>query len=127
MRTPKIVAVDFDGTLTLTDDYPYALNPNCKAFQTLLKFKHHGGKVILWTCRMGKPLETAVTFCKALGLTFDAVNENIPEQIQKWLESNPTATISPKVYADVYIDDRGNTGEIDWRKIDVLLNGKREY
>ena len=109
-----IVAVDFDGTLTRTDDYPRA-QPNHIGFHVIRKFQERGGKVILWTC-----LEYAVAFCGAFGLTFDAVNRNLPEMEQKWLQS--CHTVSPKVFADVYVDDRGNTG-VDWEAIDKLLNG----
>ena len=114
-----IVAVDFDGTLTRTDDYPEA-QPNYIGFHAILKFQKRGGKVILWTCRAGEELEYAVAFCRAFGLTFDAVNRNLPEMEQKWLQSGHT--VSPKVFADVCVDDRGNTG-IDWEAIDKLLNG----
>ena len=114
-----IVAVDFDGTLTKTDDYPEA-QPNYIGFHAILKFQKRGGKVILWTCRAGEELKDAVAFCGAFGLTFDAINRNLPEMEQKWLQSGHT--VSPKVFADVYVDDRGNTG-INWKAIDKLLNG----
>ena len=94
-----IVAVDFDGTLTRTDDYPEA-QPNYIGFHAILKFKKRGGKVILLTCRAGEELEYAVDFCRTFGLTFDAVNSNLPEMEQKWLQSGHT--VSPKVFADVY-------------------------
>ena len=42
-----MVAVDFDGTLTRTDDYPRA-QPNLIGFHVIRKFQERGGKVILW-------------------------------------------------------------------------------
>lgn len=57
-------------------------------------------RLILWTCREGDQLERALQWCYAHGLTFDAVNDNLPDHITTW-GNNPR-----KVYADVYIDDR---------------------
>ena len=59
-----IVAVDFDGTLTRTDDYPGA-QPNHIGLHVIRKFQERGGKVILWTCRAGEELDDAVAFCGA--------------------------------------------------------------
>lgn len=93
-----VVAVEFDGCL-VTDRYPNTGQSNDALFRELIKFRENGGNVILWTCRDGKPLETAVRYCEALGLKFDAVNKNLPERIAA-LGSDPR-----KVRADYYIDD----------------------
>ena len=45
-------------------------------------------------------MDDAVNWCASKGLYFDEVNENPPEEIDKW-QSNPR-----KVGADVYIDDK---------------------
>jgi len=94
-----VVAVDFDGCL-VTDRYPKTGESNDNLFRELIKFRKCGGKVILWTCRGGEPLETAVRHCEAMGLRFDAVNENLPERIAA-LGSDPR-----KIGADHYIDDK---------------------
>ena len=75
-------------------------NPNLELFDFLIKRRKHGDKVILWTLREGELLDLAVNFCKGWGLTFDAVNDNIPEMIERW------GCNSRKVSADVYLDDR---------------------
>lgn len=60
-----------------------------------------GCKIILWTCRVGEDLEAAVRWCRMYGIPLDAVNENLPEHIKHF--GNETR----KVYANLYIDDRG--------------------
>ncbi len=50
--------------------------------------------------REGQALDLAIKFCKGFGLSFDVVNDNLPEMVEKWQE-NPR-----KIYADIYIDDR---------------------
>ena len=66
----------------------------------LYEQKEKGAKLILWTCRAGKELLQAITWCAVMGLHFDAVNENLPEMIEKFGRD------TRKVYADEYIDDR---------------------
>ena len=97
-----VYAVDFDGTLCV-NNFPWFGDPNAKLIEFLKREKKRGCKVILWTCRYGMALDAAVRFCKEHGLIFDAVNENLPENIEKF-GNNPR-----KIYADVYIDDRYST------------------
>lgn len=98
-----ILAVDFDGTIA-TDRFPEIGEPLFFAFEMLIKMKENGNKLILWTCRTDTPerayLTEAVEFCRERGLTFDAVNDNLPDA--------PFADKgnSRKVYADQYIDDK---------------------
>lgn len=94
-RTP-IIAVDFDKTLSLNVAYPDVGEPNLKLIDWLNNQRVEcGAKLILWTCREGKPLEDAIEFCKNNGLTFDAVNENLTE----------IGFDCRKIVASVYIDD----------------------
>ena len=51
-----IVAVDFDGTLTIGDNYPKIGEMNMVAIQYLKQYKKLGGKLVLWTCRSGLSL-----------------------------------------------------------------------
>jgi uncharacterized pyridoxamine 5'-phosphate oxidase family protein len=96
---PRIVAVDFDGTL-VEDKFPEIGRPNVTLFKALKRWQTEGVKVILWTCRNNDALEAAVKFCRDMGLEFDAVNENLPEV--KELYGGDTR----KVFADLYIDDK---------------------
>ncbi len=95
-----IIAVDFDGTIC-QDMYPHIGPANEHLIRELIEIKKHGARLILWTCRGGEQLEEAVLFCQKHGLLFDAVNENLPESIEKY------GGDSRKITADVYIDDRG--------------------
>ena len=100
---PKIVAVDFDGTL-VEDNFPEIGKLNADLFRCVKYLKEKGVKVVLWTSRNfhgGRDLlEEAVEFCSGLGLEFDAVNENIQE-VQEL-----TGEDTRKIYADLYIDDK---------------------
>ena len=95
----KIIAVDFDGTLSL-GIWPNAGPANTELIDFLKERKKNGDKLILWTCREGEALKSAVEWCPRKGLVFDAVNDNIPEMIEKY------GTNSRKVSCDYYIDDR---------------------
>lgn len=102
-KLPKIVAVDFDGTL-VEDRFPEIGEPIQVMFQLCKQLKAVGVKLILWTSRDNdspqRNLDAAVGFCANQGLIFDAVNRNIPEVIS--LFHNDTR----KVYADLYLDDK---------------------
>lgn len=94
---PKVIAVDFDGTL-VEDSYPDPpKHINHEVLNYCLKQQKLGAKIVLWTCREGDLLAPAITICAENGLIFDAINENIMEGIDYDCR---------KVYADEYIDDR---------------------
>lgn len=101
MSSPKIIAVDFDGTLC-ENKWPDIGFANHKLIFELKVERDNGAKLILWTCRTGEKLAAAVAWCAELGLEFDAVNQNIPEMIEEFGED------TRKIYADEYIDDRAN-------------------
>lgn len=115
---PKIVAVDFDGTL-VEDKYPAIGRVNDTIVSVVKKLQAQGVEVILWSCRDGKQLDDAVQFCRdELGIEFATVNQNHPA-VQK-LFNNDTR----KVYADLYIDDKA----IELSTImEVLIHGRWEY
>ena len=95
----KILAIDFDGTITRHSRYPNIGEANTEFIDWLKKQKEDGCKLILWTCRTGRLLQEAVEFCEKHGLTFDAVNENLPEIIEKF------GGDTRKIFAHKYIDD----------------------
>lgn len=115
---PKIVAVDFDGTI-VSDRYPNIGEPNTILVQQLKNLKHYGVKLILWTCRTDdidrSYLQEAINKCKGLGLEFDAINTNIDE-VKKL-----TGQDTRKVYADIYIDDK--SVEVDILRVLEILKG----
>lgn len=95
-----IIAVDFDGTITEEDLYPNIGKLRTSFINWLINRKQQGDYIILWTCRTGDKLQEAVEICKQNGLTFDAVNKNLYEDIE------PGYSSIRKIIADVYIDDR---------------------
>lgn len=99
----KIYAVDFDGTLSLGAKFPECGKPNLPLIGFLKREKAKGNKLILWTCRVDKDLDAAVKWCEGVGLSFDAINENLPEMVSKF------GNDCRKVYAHKYIDDASVT------------------
>ena len=97
----KIIAVDFDGTLC-AECFPAIGNPNHKLIYALKEQKRLGNKLILWTCRNGERLSEAIAWCTMQGLSFDAINENLPEIIALY------GSDSRKITADIYIDDKSS-------------------
>ncbi|WP_298536136.1 BT0820 family HAD-type phosphatase [uncultured Algibacter sp.] len=101
-----IIAVDFDGTI-VEDAYPKVGKPMIFAFETLKKLQEDGHRLILWTYRCGDRLDEAVEFCKDNGIIFYAVNNSFSEE--KYDNS-----ISRKINADIFIDDRNIGGFPGW-------------
>ena len=118
MSNSIIIAVDFDGTC-VEHEYPSVGMDVEGAVETLLALNNKGHRLILFTMRSGDKLDKAVKWFKDRDIELWAVNEN-PEQKQ-WTES-------PKVFADVYIDDAAlgcpimfidgvRRPVINWRKV----------
>lgn len=122
-RYSRIFAVDFDGTLNLAEKYPLLGEPNEGLFRFLKRRQQAGDKIILWTCREGDYLKSAVKFCRRYGLAFDAVNDNLPEN-KEYFKNN-----SRKVYAHCYVDDRNMyfSGERSEYITSFLRDRKSEY
>lgn len=99
------IAFDFDGTLFGWVERGWSgAKPAGEANLILIniakRVQGNGHKIILWTCREGADLDSAVAACAAHGLVFDAVNCNLPETIEGYCDSR-------KIVADLYVDDRG--------------------
>jgi len=109
------IAVDFDGTI-VEHKYPEIGKTMLFAFETLKELQKRQHELILWTYRAGKELDEAVAFCEKNGIVFYAVNKNFPE------EEFEEDTISRKINADVFIDDRNVGGFPGWSKIWEMLN-----
>jgi hydroxymethylpyrimidine pyrophosphatase-like HAD family hydrolase len=109
-----IIAVDFDGTI-VDHEYPEIGKPKLFVFETLKALQEKGHQLILWTYRAGKELDKAVEYCKKNGVEFYAVNKNYPEEVYD-------DTISRKIIADIYIDDRNFGGFVSWSEIWQMLN-----
>jgi hypothetical protein len=121
-----VVAVDFDGTC-VTHEFPKIGKeiPNC--INVLKRLQSEGARIVLNTMRSdserGNFLSEAVLWLTERGIDLYGVNEN-PTQ-RNW-------TLSPKVYAHIYIDDAAlgaplcehpecNRPAVDWYKVEELL------
>jgi hydroxymethylpyrimidine pyrophosphatase-like HAD family hydrolase len=107
------IAVDFDGTI-VEHEYPGIGKEKLFAFQTLKELNKLGASLILWTFRTGKELEDAVEFCRQNGVEFYAVNKNYPEEIFD-------ESVSRKINADIFIDDKNIGGFPGWSEVWQIL------
>ena len=89
-----VIAVDFDGTC-VTHDYPY-IGSDIGAVPVLKELVDAGYNLVLNTMRSGRLEKDAVKWFKENNIPLYGVNCN-PDQ-KSW-------TSSPKVFADLYIDD----------------------
>lgn len=117
------IAVDFDGTI-VKHRFPYIGEEVPEAFQWLKRFQHMGAELFLWTVRgpdhqqFGDGLTDAVEFCRSKGIEFAGINHNPNCAIK---------TGSPKIHADVFIDDAalgcplvtriGEPPYVDWTRV----------
>ena len=100
------IAVDFDGTI-VEHKFPAIGEELLFAIETLKELQRQQHPIILWTFRSGKELDEAVEYCRQRGLEFYAVNKNYPEEVFE-------DSISRKVNADLFIDDRNIGGFPGW-------------
>jgi hypothetical protein len=107
------IAIDFDGTI-VEHEYPEIGKEKLFAFQTLKELEKKGARLILWTFRAGKELDDAVEYCRKNGIEFYAGNKNYPEEIFD-------DTVSRKIDADIYIDDRNIGGFPGWSGVWQIL------
>jgi hypothetical protein len=122
------IGIDFDGTC-VAHEYP-KIGHDIGAVPVLKRLVENGHRLILNTMRSGKELIEAVEWFKANDIPLYGINEN-PTQKQ-W-------TQSPKVYAQLYIDDAALgcplatplTGGgykrpyVNWEKVEEVLEEHR--
>jgi hypothetical protein len=108
------IAVDFDGTI-VEHEYPKIGKEKLFAFRTLKELEKQGANLILWTFRTGEELEEAIEYCRDNGIEFYAINKNYPEEVID-------ETVSRKIDADIYIDDKNLGGFPGWSEVWQILN-----
>ncbi len=107
------IAVDFDGTI-VEHAYPEIGKEKLFAFQTLKELEKKGARLILWTFRTGRELDEAVEYCRRNGIEFYSVNKSYPEEIVD-------DSVSRKIDADIYIDDKNIGGFPGWSEVWQLI------
>jgi len=123
---PKIIAVDFDGTI-VENAFPEIGKLKEAVAEKIRKEKEKGATIILYTCRRGKDLEEAVEFCKANNIPIDYVNRDADQIVEAFaggdfeglLKESLAEDRYVKPFANEYIDDRAINVE-DWIKEDKL-------
>ena len=105
----RILGLDFDGTVTKVNNYPNVGEFRPGSMDTLKAFQKAGGKVLLWTCRQGRPLAHALDVMDAEGF------------VPNWVNSPTIITQGYKPYYDLLIDDRALGCPLDWFFIGRLL------
>lgn len=103
------IAVDFDGTI-VEHKFPLIGEELLFSIETLKELQRQQHLLILWTFRSGKELDEAVDYCLQRGLEFYAVNKNYPEEVFD-------ESISRKINADLFIDDRNLGGFPGWNVV----------
>ena len=101
-----IIAVDFDGTI-VDFEFPKIGKIKPGVISVLNEMRERGHKIIIWTCRDLGYLAHAKKFMDINSIPYDAINENLTESISPY----------PKIYADLYIDDRQLGGIPEWKDI----------
>ena len=80
----------------------------------MMAFRKAGHKIIIWTCRHGQQEKDVRAFLNEHGIPFDTIN-------------NPIMGAdlgTRKVYADLYIDDKGIRYEDNWDELRRFITGR---
>lgn len=110
-----IIAIDFDGTI-VGHKYPEIGTPILDAKNIINKLYDEGHVIIIWTCRTAFASKNRMeNYLINNNINYDHVNENYSE-----LDFTPW----PKIYADMYVDDRQAGGLPSWVKIYELVQEK---
>jgi len=110
-----IIAVDFDGTI-VEHKFPEVGEEIPSAIRVLKKLQQEGNIIIIWTCRCYPYLTPAIEWMDERGFRPDYINSNA---------HGTPGFATPKIYADIYIDDRNLGGFPGWDIVDQEL-GKGE-
>lgn len=111
----KVVAVDFDGTITKDNKFPEVIGVVRDGCKEAIDYIRQKNKVVLWTCRCGEYLGEAIRFLQENGIEVDAVNDDIYGKYGK---------TDRKIMADIYIDDKNIfCTEVDWVEIKRWFEG----
>lgn len=106
MNRDEVIAIDFDGTITLPSPYPITGKIREGAVDVIKRIQKKY-KILLWTLRTDNDLQEAIQILKEQGIEFDYISR-LPNQKDK-----------PAV--KFFIDDRNLGFEVDWYKIANLL------
>ena len=109
----KIIAIDFDGTITLWSPYPIMGKLREDAAKYIKKLYEDGYTLVLWTCRVDDYFEEAIKLLK----------DNDLYKYFKYFNEDGFSK-AKKIVASYYIDDRSVPGELNWEE---TYNYIRDY
>ncbi len=121
-----IIAIDFDGTI-VEHEFPNIGPLKLNAKEVINHLIDEGHQIIIWTCRTtqnafpGRPctIFDVANFLVENGILFHTINNNAVG-----LNFQP----SPKIYADIYIDDKQLGGiPDDWNDILEIIKQHPQY
>lgn len=118
---PPVIAVDFDGTITIGDTFPNIGKINPLAKWCLNALAEAGFCIIIFTCREGILIEQAEQFLQREGVSYMHINRNCRVRVDYY------GSDCTKVGATAYIDDRCVSfisKGIDWNHVykTVMVN-----
>ena len=113
----KIIAVDFDGTITKVSTFPEMPKPADIADHCaeVLQRLHKTHTIILYTCRRGEKLGDALRYCRQMGIPIDYANFNTREAIEEY------GGDCRKIFAHYYIDNQNLGGFPGWLEAERII------
>ena len=114
-----IVAIDFDGTI-VKDRFPEIGEMIPGAKENINRLYFEGYTIIIWTCRTHIRMLEVVEWLVKEGINYHYINKSCPRNVEKY-GGNDTR----KVYADIYIDDRGLLHPLPhWNEIYEMIHDR---
>lgn len=104
-----VIAIDFDGTITLPSPYPITGKIRQDAIDVILKLQKKY-ILVLWTCRQNEELQEALDLLRQNGVIFDYVNKSPYDKDD-----------SHKIRVDIFIDDKNFYYDVNWQDIEKKL------
>lgn len=101
----KIIAIDFDETITEYAPYPIQGKLKKDADKYIRKLHEKGYRLVLWSARFDSNYDLAFNMCKDWNLPIEKDSSDL-------LHGK-----SGKLVASFYIDDKSIPGKLDWKKM----------
>ncbi len=120
----KAIAIDFDGCLC-TNEYPAIGQPNWAVINRAKAEQQAGAGLILWTCREDQLLLDALEACESWGLTFDAVNESLPDWIEEF-KTRPRKVGTSEYWDDKAVQMPYKMSDEYYKAVDALFEDSAE-
>ena len=121
-----IIAIDFDDTIA-TYGYPDIIGARLikDAKKVINKLYSQGHTILIWSCRSSykKANVDAMKWLDQQGVLYHQFNREAPQTIFNW-RFVPDYMWSPKIYADIYIDDKQVGGLPSWEEIYKIIQDK---